>query len=570
MGRSKLLRPSQRANVAAFLDGCSELHGLVANAVFEAEAGAAAAVCALRAVDHTFRTLLDAKIVDWMKTMRGMLEELRRAELQYSNVTRINRLLVSASEEQQQTAAGATETVTACRNRFAAFIGRMMSSETLGALRTAAQSSESSTMLTKLNPDVLTFACMALSRCQIHGPLGIKCRRIRRGPSMISDNFGVCGFDGCMQCIHANQKCIDGLCVQNNALTCRETDIQFEWHAFRQALRLRGVHYPFRMEDVHAVLHVHPSGEVIGASYIKWPGIPVFDHPAFARTPSVQKLLGLTAAEVECVKAEASRKVAQVDERKAAVAEIAVNQLKEDVNAEIAKRGRAFKSLKDLANISTGMERTIDATVRALNLKHAMDSLFVRDAIDTSIYFLSDVFEEERKAYGTESSAEAYEYVSGLHVGLYGTCCPTWKRVYGTLRMTRELSEKKLMHALRFFDSITSKSLTVRGKTCKIETELGVIQVELWTKEPWCSEMCTPLLTSLRHMVKKHHNEDKESENTKIQLPGLQIVRGRVAEADATLWATKCFRAMADCPWLRGGALDVLGIDSSKFVVESK
>jgi hypothetical protein len=571
-----------RCDVGSLIDCCSELHELISTGVFDSDTGTpktrASRLAALRCVDKGFRMHIDEMILKWMKYTMDILEVHRQKELIFYTRQRSRTVYDIAQDnasENTEFNQFMTE-LTSSKQKVVTHLGRFFSQATVDALISAINTGEEGnspngvgTAVMALKPTVLTFMCISLSRCQVHGPVGQPCRRTRCGKHVFADNYSLIGGNNRV-CLHANQKCVESVCVMQGALDGKESDSSHAWMTFRSMLRAKDVHYPFDIHDVLRKLKESPLYEDAyseSTSILPWPGIPVFSHPMWGGAPSAQDLLGLSDEQVKVCSEDADRKAMQVHARAKEIRDITLRQLREDVDAMVKHDPKIpFTSLRNMGEACVGAERTIDAAIRAnTNVKHGQDIRFARDAIKTAGFFLDDVFQYESTELACVSTSEAYDFVSGLHIGLYGTCCPSWKRYYGTLRTTVTLPIEKLTVAMRFFDSITKDSLVRRGQCAKITTKFGSVKVVLPSRDMVMDSYFSSLITSLEFLVKHYHNNDLK-EGHPIEIPHLAMSRNRPNDSDYEKWAFETFKLLAGYPWLRCGALDVLGMDSCKLV----
>ena len=590
VGYHKLIMPLRgkggrtiRCNVGSLLDECSEMHELISIGVFSSDTGNAKArasrIAALRCVDKGFRTHLDELIRKWMRDTMELLEVQRQKQLVLYNRQRTRTMTdIAEGNAPQNTELDHFMTeVTASKEITVTHLSRFFSQSAVDAIVSAISTGERGnspngvgTAVMALKPTVLTFMCISLSRCQVHGPMGQTCRRPRCGKHVFGDNYSMIGGNNRV-CLHANQKCVESVCVLQEALDGKQAEPSNSWMAFRSMLRMSDVHYPFDIHDVLRKLKESPLYEdayADSASILPWPGIPVFSHPMWGGAPSAQDLLGLSEEQVKLCSEDAERKAMQVHVRAREIRDITLRQLREDVDAMVKYNNKIpFTSLRNMASACVGAERTIDAAIRGnANVKHGQDIRFARDAISTAGFFLHDVFDYQSTKMESVSTSEAYDFVSGLHIGLYGTCCPAWKRYYGTLKTTITFPIDKLSVAMQFFDSIKSDSLVRRGQCTKITTNIGSVKIILPSRDMVMEGYFTSLITSLEFLVKHYHNNDLEEGQDPIEIPHLAMSRSRPSDSDYEKWAYGIFKLLAGYPWLRCGALDVLGMDSCRLV----
>eukprot|EP00966_Prymnesium_polylepis_P238790 5522645-Prymnesium_polylepis.1 len=109
----------------------------------------------------------------------------------------------------------------------------------------------------------------------------------------------------------------------------------------------------------------------------------------------------------------------------------------------------------------------VDVAVRNNHsLRHVMEIDMVRNALDTMCFMLGDVVDAEVETSGSVSSSEAYEFVSGMHIGRYEKVSPSWGYHYGSLNNGFEFKHKgykmeDIMKALSIFDAMDESSLLV-------------------------------------------------------------------------------------------------------------
>ena len=99
-----------------------------------------------------------------------------------------------------------------------------------------------------LKPTVLTFMCISLSRCKftVYGPA----LPPPRCGKHVFEQLQSCRWQQCV-CIHANQKCVESVCVHQGTIDSKDAESSHAWMTFRSMLRMSDVHYPF---DIHGIL----------------------------------------------------------------------------------------------------------------------------------------------------------------------------------------------------------------------------------------------------------------------------------------------------------------------------
>jgi hypothetical protein len=222
----------------------------------------------------------------------------------------------------------------------------------------------------------------------------------------------------------------------------------------------------------------------------------ICNHPAVPRPKgSLQNLLGLSHAEAAGCRCDAERKVEQQRRHQRDVEELAAVDLEKDMNAWMASSD-AFPAdtLDELHGSCAGMATSLRLAARLSSIdsshccvvhssvragkavKHALDCPTIRQGLRTAKFFLNEVAradEEDpqlapmRARLGPRASAEAVDFVSGMHVGLYGMLSAPWCTGYGALNMIAGVNAVDAATAMRFFDQIDETSLSVVSVTAQ-------------------------------------------------------------------------------------------------------
>ena len=172
--------------------------------------------------------------------------------------------------------------------------------------------------------------------------------------------------------------------------------------------------------------------------------------------PSAQDLLGLSE-QVKLCSEDIDRKAMQVHVRAKEIREITLRQLREDVDAIVS-------TTKDPLHVSAQHGKCMRGS-RAHYRRghpgkhkckawpgHTLRRCYQNCRVLSSMCSIA----EHQDGF---SSTWKHRLCGPNFIGLYGTCCPAWKRYYGTLKTTISFPIDKLSAAMQFFDSIRKKAL---------------------------------------------------------------------------------------------------------------
>jgi len=199
----------------------------------------------------------------------------------------------------------------------------------------------------------------------------------------------------------------------------------------------------------------------------------LYRHPTISNSSaSLQQLLLLSDEEVQQCKDDAARKAAQKLAREEAIKEQALMDLCADVDAHMSSSNFPTKSIDELGDVCVGMAKSLKVALsKNAGKTHALDIEAVRNGLKTAKTFLVDVLSIDRAlGNGKFASSEAYDWMSGMHVGLYGGKSAIMNSRYGELnlhvRLWRQRVDsdwntfmKHVCRCMAFFDALDEDSL---------------------------------------------------------------------------------------------------------------
>lgn len=358
-----------------------------------------------------------------------------------------------------------------------------------------------------LLPTVNTLFCLGQEMCQLHGGKKQCPNRCSRGP-----------WADCVACfslyrtpegvdvgLFTRERCVDLCCIFPSAgifqtaassskfLSDRQNNHHQDitGHLVRAMLRTRAVYHPFSTTAVEAVTNgwgtqsdqVDDTTSMVGGTTrgVQTPRVCtaparllVEAHPHLITAPhSLEELLHLSPEEMRACRCEAQRKVTQEVQRAEKMRMLRVGELLEDVDVYLVEHKFPVKSVAALEKVSSGMAQTIKiALSRDVSVRHALDVTCVRNALATI-----DVALKKLPPYIQQTwelalpSSEAFDFATGMHVGLYGTLTPPWSNDYSACDVLNlspsspyeKQEERHLLLSMQetmfFFDGVSSKSL---------------------------------------------------------------------------------------------------------------
>jgi len=559
-------------------------------------------ICAYRLLNKELREEVDRRILLWMGKVQPLMITIREMKLKVDVAMRLD--LRTSSPATKTAMARHEDAKTALNSHLNTCFSDNLSIAVVFDLNTTDR-------LTQLDFSISTFMCMATERCQIHGPLGgCQCRNVVGGPYS-NENFTRLEFGSKKFTVYAREKCVDAICVKPNArFLSHGNDQQLSVNTARAMFRLKGVHHPFTQEGICKATNcwgeVSPSTAatsqrgvaMVGTSL--WPTkIMLFRHPSIDdKRCSIQGVLGLTDAEAKACHNDAVRKQQQRLEREAEIKNKHIEELYADVDSYMASSKEfPVSSLKELGEVCSGMEESIrqavvhNASMSGASCKHhGMDIEIVRNGLDTAKAYLGDIITVDRKISKDlpVCSSEAYDYLSGMHVGRYGTVTPDWAPAYGNLDgykiyypdrsmpQQRKTVSTAVCKAMRFFDALDSNSLLAfesrphdpLPKRWLLSNNKMSFVFEAHFPGPTSTDSTVlyknlaKMDTDIRRLISLQESD--------IKLPvlftklthtnGVMTTCSKKASEAVKKWYMDCYRLLVEDPSTRCAALDLLGV----------
>lgn len=361
-----------------------------------------------------------------------------------------------------------------------------------------------------------TFLAMAQQRCQLS----------LRDPNVCSVGHFVCNFttistrEGSV-CVYARPRARDCMLHYTSQFLQNPGSGPVDRHNLavaRAMMRMRGVYFPCRNFEICAAFGVLPGFGCL-------PELFAEKHPHFDPLMSVEGLLRLSPQETARAKAAVAFEEKLALERKRKAAEVD----REHMEAAVDEHLRASKllpgicSLEALGKSCSGMEKCVRVMVGRLHPGHLspMDSNSVRNALGTARAFLREVtaFQKPR---GGVSSSQAYDFVSGMHVGHYSAPSgeshhpgewPTWHDGLNLAWVSDpDVSDvctyrmKGIDLALRFFDSLENAGLErvsqFEGMVPRYRLEAGGRSVAFDANWVDCWDACLSMQIGVQRLVR--------------------------------------------------------------------
>jgi hypothetical protein len=571
-------------------------------------------ICAYRLLNKELREEVDRRILVWMGKVSPLMITIRETTLKADAAAAEDRRLnLSTSSAARSTAMARKQDA---RNALQNHLGTCFSDNLSLAMSYDLSTTD---RLTQLDFSISTFMCMATERCQIHGPLGgCQCRNVVGAWSAADENFTQLEFGTKKFTVFSREKCVDAVCVKPNArFLSHGNDQQLSVNTARAMFRLKGVHHPFTQEGICKATNcwgeVSPSTAAI-VTFVEnmmtstslWPKkIMLFRHPSIDdKRCSIQGVLGLTDAEAKACHNDAVRKQQQRLEREAEIKNKHIEELYADVDSYMASSKEfPVSSLKELGGVCSGMEDSIrhavvhNASMSGASCKHhGMDIEIVRNGLGTAKTYLGEIIAFDRKISKDLPicSSEAYDYLSGMHVGRYGTVTPDWAPAYGNLDgykiynnriyshdRTYPMSMRKIVStavckAMRFFDALDGNSLLAfesrphdpLPKRWLLSNNQMSFVFEAHFPGPTSTDSTvlyknlTKMDADIRRLISLQESD--------IKLPvlftklthtnGVMTTCSKKASEAVKKWYMDCYRLLVEDPSTRCAALDLLGV----------
>lgn len=572
-------------------------------------------ICAYRLLNKELREEVDRRILVWMGKLKPLMITVREMELKVDAVVREDRRLdLRIYSPAAKTAMMHHDIAThALENHLDTCFSDNLSRAMVYDLGTTDR-------LIHLDFSLSTFMCMATERCQIHGPLGgTQCRNVVGGPRS-NENFTVLEFGTKKFTVFAREKCVDAVCVKPDArFLSHGNDQQLSVNTARAMFRLKGVHHPFTQEGICKATNcwgeVSPSTAatpqrgvaMVGTSL--WPKkIMLFRHPSLDdKRCSLQGVLGLSDTEAKACHDDAVRKQQQRLQREAEAKTKHIEELCADVDSAMAtSKHFPVSSLKELGEVCSGMEDSIRQAIvhnaskgtGPLCKNHGMDIDIVRNGLSTARTYLCDIIAVDRKISKDlpVCSSEAYDYISGMHVGRYGTVTPDWSPEYGNLDgykfiekrtcqgyspkpspfAMRKIVSSAVCKAMRFFDALDMNSLLAFESRPHDPLPkrwlLSNSQMSFVFEAHFPGSTSTDSTVLYKNLAKMDTDIRRliSLQESDIKLPvlftklthtnGVMASCSKKASEAVKKWYMDCYRLLVEDPSTRCAALDLLGV----------
>jgi hypothetical protein len=463
---------------------------------------------------------------------------------------------------------------------------------------------EFSGITTRLLAHPGTFLAMAQQRCQ----LSLRHANVCSVAHLVS-NFTEVRTPDRAVCVYARPKARDNMVIYRTCFLQNVGTGPIERDNFdlaRAMLRLRDVFFPCSNGEILAAFGGRHSGLEPSELFVE-------RHPHFDPIMSVEGLLELSPQEAARARAAVALSKRLAHERECRIAAIERENMATAMDEHI--RDSTFipgiHSLEDLGKSCAGMEKCVRVMISKLKPGHLapVDSMPVRNALATARAFLRDVTAAQKKLAGGVSSSEAYDFVSGMHVGHYSAPSTggqhepgAWPRWHDGLHLcpAKPLSAgcaprapedyRSIDSALRFFDSLGDAQLerasqTPKGMVPRYRLEAGGVSVEFDANWVDCWEACQDMQLGIQRLVRgsgldpaswsvpslskedfsDYHRLRKANQMEYIN-PAYRTARGekgRFKRADAhahARWTEAVFSMLVAEPSTRCGALSVAGL----------
>lgn len=595
---TKKPRPAPVSTVEAggMLDNCCELAGFIADGLLEfvkdsscagdtrrdcpvAYKGKGGMLCAARLLNKEIRSELDKRIKALIVDIRDKIMAYREAHLQsMGSWTLQENRRVLPDNVKQLIETRRSELSAATLPVFGENVTLKIMSDVCGEGHTV-----------HLEPDVGTFMAMVTQRCQIHGALrppesGQRCRNLCN--TMNNDNFSIIRVGEYKRCVFARERCLDSQCINMNPRFLTHGESNIPCNTARAMFRMKGVMPPYDPRKVCEA--VNYWGVAVDRSRGQaptsqdWPRkIFLVDHPLVkGEYSSVQSALNMSDTEVKMCRDDALRKHQQKKDREKALVEMSVKDLMEDLDSELKRIKIPIKSVKKMKEDYPAIYTAIEVAVRKNHsARHVMEIDMVVNSLDTIAFMLGDVVDAEVELGGSVSSCEAYEFVSGMHVGRYEKVSPQWAYHYGTLNRgflfkRHERETQDIIKALAIFDAMDKSSLLVNKTrdhdhipTCfSICTSQGSFTFDA----RWYSwDETVALHNDIKELMAREDNEN--------ELPDLYpkrvhtdvtnyVLAGDKQSREFRNYVINMFKATVDDYGTRCAALDILHLTPERMV----
>ena len=490
----------------------------------------------------------------------------------------------------------------------------------------------------RLKEDVVTFMCMCTQRCQIHAtnPIDLAMANSTdvgcKGANVCLDSGDFCQnitladsntlIYACKRCLKKAQIKVDIRFLSNN--TDQSTQTNLARAMFRMA-RMHPLVDPFSYMGIcHATRcwrWVDDNGNsvviddqvttdsdeevdtatppihnteydtyVVDSTF--WPrSVMLLRNISLHKDHhSIQQMLGLSDAMVQTAYFDVLRKMDQLARRQICIANHRNKELIEDINAHIARMfpnaSFPFHSLEEMAMHYPGMAASLRVAVSTfvetydetlMRTEHAMDIEPVRKAMFTISQFFRVC-----KLGNSLGLGSAYDYFSGMHVGLYERLSLCWAPGHGSMTLPQGIRDaarntdipstftNSMRTAVDFFYGLNDKSLNfanfpysfelatsdneIKQETTILfrslnEPKFNAMYMDIRTlADNVCKDVCLPPQISYKY-YKQQVSKEKTCTNTKYDY-----------QRSARDWYCEMFKKLVRHLETRCAALDLLGI----------
>ena len=502
----------------------------------------------------------------------------------------------------------------------------------------------------RLKEDVTTFMCMCTQRCQIHAtnPIESAIANSAKEWPCTGDNICLDSQNFCQNIalatsdtlIYACKKCLQ--CAQMNVhirFLSNSGDTSMKTNLARAMFRMARMHPlvdPFshvgichatrcwgRVDNRGNFVNIDNeemdhalSPAIINSEYdtyvvdsIHWPrNVMLLRNISLHQDhDSIQQMLGLSDAMVQTAYSDVLRKMNQFVQRHLCIANHRNKELVEDIGASIAhmfpNASFPFLSLEEMAEYYPGMVASLRVAVSTevetykhgitsggscRIREHAMDIEQVRRAMFT----ISQFFRVCK--LGLECSlgvCSAYDYFSGMHVGLYGKLSLSWAPGHGDMTLPEGIRDAAqnpgasptfisgMRTAVDFFTGLNDHSLNFRNFPYSFELSTSHTQMTMFTtnlfvalNEPKFTTMYTDIRTLVDNVCKDVWLPPQISFRYYKQQVSAPDDKRKVCQGETLLhpdsdyrrsahdWYCEMFKELVRHPGTRCAALDLLGI----------
>lgn len=488
----------------------------------------------------------------------------------------------------------------------------------------------------RLKEDVATFMCMCTQRCQVHATnpielavansttVGCKGNNACLDPEDFCKNVALANPDtliyACEQCLLSARIDVDIRFLSNNSDSSMQTNLA------RTMFRMQGMHPLVDRFSVMGICHatrcwgrVDDYGSSVHGDFLDDLGVSVTEYDTLVLDPtywpqsvmllrnvslnedhhSIQQMLGFSDAMVQTAYFDVLRKMDQSAQRQICIANHRNKELIEDIDASIARTFEhasfPFLSLEEMAVNYPGMASSLRVAVSRevdtysdhhMRTEHAMDIEQVRKAMFTISQFFRVCKLCKLGLKFSLDVCSAYDYFSGMHVGLYGKLSLSWAPAHGGMTLPEVIRDaaqnpgvspafdSRMLTAVDFFTGLNDNSLNFSNFPHSFELLTSGNGMRLCTttlfralSEPKFIAMYTDIRSLADNVGKdvclpplisyKHYRQQVSAPEDKRKVCQGGAIDYRRSARD---WYCEMFKGLVRHPRTRCAALDLLGI----------